>query len=76
MTRGEAVGAECWEALGALSVFGTMAGLASNGPPSGSQGGMAGTRLFVPCSEKELETETAFSPRGILSASNGKAINS
>lgn len=44
--------------------------------PSGSQGGMAGTRPFVPCYEKELKAETAFSPRGILSASHSQAINS
>lgn len=76
VTRGEAAGAECQEAMGAQSACGRMAGLASNRPPSGSQVGMAVTRLFVPCYEKELKAETAFSPRGIPSASHSQAINS
>lgn len=74
-TRGEAVGAECQEVVGALSAFGRVAGLASNSPPSGSQRGMAVTRPFVPCYKKELKAETAFSPRGIPSASHSQAIN-
>lgn len=38
-------------------------------PPSGSQGGLAMSRPFVPCYEKELKAETAFSPQDIPSAS-------
>lgn len=48
-------------------------------PPAGlpgSQAGMAVTRPFVPCNDKELKAETAFSPRGIPSASHSWAINS